>query len=124
MEGRKLKKEIGPQLIAINRCKIQSKYDEIIISEKLITSIEKNGIIEPIYVQEDTGGKFHVVDGVMRFLAARKLGVEEIPAFVLTPNDLETNYRNADNIMAKANVVTNQFRDMLEQIRENEESED
>jgi len=124
MEGRKLKKEIGPQLIAINRCKIQSKYDEIIISEKLITSIEKNGIIEPIYVQEDTGGNFYVVEGIRRFLAARKLGVEEIPAFVLTANDLETNYRNADNSMAKANVLINQFRDMLEQIRENEESED
>ena len=62
--------------------------------EKLIelsNSIRKNGIIQPIAVREDKvdPGRYEIVAGERRWLAAQKAGLHEVPIILLELNDNE-----------------------------------
>ncbi len=50
--------------------------------EELILSIKEKGIIQPIVVRR-VGDGFELVAGERRFLAAQKLGMEQVPALVM-----------------------------------------
>ena len=59
---------------------------------ELANSIRKNGIIQPIAVREsktDTG-KYEIVAGERRWLAAQKAGLHEIPVTILELTDVES----------------------------------
>ena len=63
--------------------------------EKLIelsNSIKKNGIIQPIAVRPNKSnpGKYEIVAGERRWLAAQKAGLHEIPVTILDLNDVES----------------------------------
>jgi len=60
--------------------------------EELAKSIEKNGVIQPIAVRPKKNelGKYEIVAGERRWLAAQKAGLHEIPVTVLDLSDLET----------------------------------
>ena len=60
--------------------------------EELASSIKKNGIIQPIAVREDSSdqGKFEIVAGERRWMAAQKAGLHKVPIIVLDLNDSET----------------------------------
>ena len=60
--------------------------------EELANSIRKNGIIQPIAVRllEDRPGKYEIVAGERRWLAAQKAGLHEIPVRVLELTDVES----------------------------------
>ena len=60
--------------------------------EELVNSIKKNGIIQPIAVRESKSqsGKYEIVAGERRWLAAQKAGLHEIPVTVLDLTDVES----------------------------------
>jgi len=60
--------------------------------EELANSIRKNGIIQPIAVRpiRSSVGKFEIVAGERRWLAAQKAGLHEIPVNVLDLSDAES----------------------------------
>ena len=82
--------------------------------EKLVelsNSIKKNGIIQPIAVREDKvdPGRYEIVAGERRWLAAQKAGLHEVPIIIL---DLD------DNESLEVAIVENIQRDDLNVIEE------
>ena len=60
--------------------------------EELANSIRKNGIIQPIAVRpsKSVTGKYEIVAGERRWLAAQKAGLHEIPVTILDFSDVES----------------------------------
>ena len=60
--------------------------------EELAKSIRKNGIIQPIAVRQKKNelGKYEIIAGERRWLAAQKAGLHEIPVTVLKLSDVES----------------------------------
>ncbi len=63
-------------------------FDENKLAE-LSSSIKQNGVIQPIAVRPNKyePGKFEIVAGERRWLAAQKAGLNEVPVVVLNIND-------------------------------------
>ena len=78
---------------------------------ELANSIKKNGIIQPIAVREDKvdPGRFEIIAGERRWLAAQKAGLHEVPVILL---DLD------DNEALEVAIVENIQRDDLNVIEE------
>ena len=60
--------------------------------EELTLSIKKNGIIQPIAVRPNNSvsGKYEIVAGERRWLAAQRAGLHEIPVNILDLSDVES----------------------------------
>ena len=60
--------------------------------EELANSISKNGIIQPIAVRPNkkVTGKYEIVAGERRWLAAQRAGLHEIPVTILDLSDVES----------------------------------
>ena len=60
--------------------------------EELSNSIKKNGIIQPIAVRpkKSEEGKYEIVAGERRWLAAQRAGLHEIPVTILDLSDVES----------------------------------
>ena len=60
--------------------------------EELVNSIRKNGIIQPIAVRpsKSSSGKYEIVAGERRWLAAQRAGLHEIPITILDLSDVES----------------------------------
>ena len=60
--------------------------------DELANSIKKNGIIQPIAVRpkKSEAGKYEIVAGERRWLAAQKAGLHDIPVYVLNLSDVES----------------------------------
>ncbi len=60
--------------------------------EELANSIRKNGIIQPIAVRPNKAenGKYEIVAGERRWIAAQRAGLHEIPVRVLDLSDVES----------------------------------
>ena len=60
--------------------------------EELVNSIRKNGIIQPIAVRESKtqSGKYEIIAGERRWLAAQRAGLHKIPVIVLDLTDVES----------------------------------
>ncbi len=60
--------------------------------EELANSIKKNGVIQPIAVRPKKmeSGKYEIVAGERRWLAAQRAGLHEIPVNILDLNDAES----------------------------------
>tara|TARA_B100001057_G_C22807374_1_gene934006 strand:- start:896 stop:1759 length:864 start_codon:yes stop_codon:yes gene_type:complete len=73
-----------------NKYQPRTHFDESKLTE-LANSIKKNGIIQPIAVREDKvdPGRYEIVAGERRWLAAQKAGLHEVPIVVLDLNDSE-----------------------------------
>tara|TARA_B100000965_G_scaffold405658_1_gene440607 strand:+ start:588 stop:1448 length:861 start_codon:yes stop_codon:yes gene_type:complete len=74
-----------------NRFQPRINFDEEKISE-LANSVKKNGLIQPIVVRPNKNdkGKFEIVAGERRWMAAQKAGLHEVPIVVLNLSDLES----------------------------------
>ena len=74
----------------LNRNKFQPRiyFDDNKLKE-LAASIKKNGIIQPIAVREDITdpGRYEIVAGERRWMAAQKAGLHQVPIVVLKLND-------------------------------------
>ena len=60
--------------------------------EELVNSIKKNGVIQPIAVRPNKieKGKYEIVAGERRWIAAQRAGLHEIPARILDLSDVES----------------------------------
>ena len=60
--------------------------------EELANSIKKNGIIQPIAVRpnKSESGKYEIVAGERRWLAAQRAGLHDIPVIILDLSDVES----------------------------------
>tara|TARA_B100001248_G_scaffold259314_1_gene245142 strand:- start:575 stop:1426 length:852 start_codon:yes stop_codon:yes gene_type:complete len=60
--------------------------------EELANSIRKNGIIQPIAVRESNtqSGKYEIIAGERRWLAAQRAGLHKIPVTILDLTDVES----------------------------------
>ena len=60
--------------------------------EELANSIRQNGIIQPIAVRpkKTENGKFQIVAGERRWLAAQRAGLHEVPVIILDLSDVES----------------------------------
>jgi len=80
-------------IVDLNRNPYQprTRFDEDKINE-LSKSIKQNGLIQPIAVREDKTdpGRYEIVAGERRWLAAQKAGLHQVPIVVLNLNDSET----------------------------------
>ena len=74
----------------LNRNKFQprSNFNEEKLNE-LSDSIKQNGLIQPIAVRKDKTdpGKFEIVAGERRWMAAQRAGLHEVPIVILDLND-------------------------------------
>ena len=93
-----IEKKSGSNQNQINKVPIadlqRSKYQPRIIfdEEKIIelsSSIKENGVIQPIAVRPNSyePGKYEIVAGERRWLAAQKAGLNEVPVIVLELDD-------------------------------------
>ena len=77
----------------LNRNRFQPRihFDDNKLSE-LASSIKNNGVIQPIAVRKDEQekGKYEIVAGERRWLAAQKAGLHEVPIIVLNLSDNES----------------------------------
>ena len=66
----------------------RTRFDEDKINE-LSKSIKQNGLIQPIAVRNDKTdpGRYEIVAGERRWLAAQKAGLNEVPVIVLNIDD-------------------------------------
>ena len=71
-----------------NKYQPRDKFDEEKLNE-LSKSIKENGIIQPIAVRPNKyePGRYEIVAGERRWLAAQKAGLNEVPVFILDIND-------------------------------------
>ena len=71
-----------------NKYQPRTIFDEEKLAE-LSSSIKKNGVIQPIAVRPNKyeTGKFEIVAGERRWLAAQKAGLNEVPVTVLNIDD-------------------------------------
>ncbi len=60
--------------------------------DELANSIKKNGIIQPIAVRpsKSENGKYEIIAGERRWLAAQRAGLHEIPVTILDLSDVES----------------------------------
>ena len=60
--------------------------------EELANSIKKNGIIQPIAVRpnKSENGKYEIIAGERRWMAAQKAGLHKIPVTILDLSDVES----------------------------------
>ena len=74
--------------LARNKYQPRTIFDDEKLKE-LSASIKKNGIIQPIAVRPNKyePGKFEIVAGERRWLAAQRAGLNEVPVFVLDIDD-------------------------------------
>ena len=103
-----LKAEISD--LTPNKCQPRVHFDEKKL-EELTNSIKKNGIIQPIAVREDKvdAGRYQIIAGERRWLAAQKAGLHEVPIVIL---DLD------DNEALEVAIVENIQRDDLNIVEE------
>lgn len=77
----------------LNRNRFQPRihFDDNKLSE-LASSIKNNGVLQPIAVRKDEEekGKYEIVAGERRWLAAQKAGLHEVPIIVLNLSDNES----------------------------------
>jgi len=91
-ESLKKNSDISNKLISIgdlNRSRFQPRtvFNDDKINE-LAESIKKNGLIQPIAVRPDSkDGKYEIVAGERRWLAAQRAGLHKIPVVILNLND-------------------------------------
>ena len=56
--------------------------------EDLVNSIRERGVLEPILVRPKSGS-YEIIAGERRYIASRKIGLNEVPCIVMKVNDME-----------------------------------
>jgi ParB family chromosome partitioning protein len=84
----------------------------------LINSIERIGFLVPLIVVEDKDNKFTIIDGQHRYLAAKELGIRELPAIIVPKRIsqlmMNLNIEKELNIREKSYVALNIYRQYIE----------
>lgn len=78
-------RQISINKIAPNPHQARSELGEM---KDLVNSIREKGILEPILVRPKNGD-YEIIAGERRYMASRKIGLNEIPCIVMNVNDIE-----------------------------------
>lgn len=73
--------ELDIGLIEPNHLQPRTHFDEQRL-EELAQSIRSNGIIQPLLVRKQSGGRFQLVAGERRWRAAQRAGLQKVPAVI------------------------------------------
>jgi len=79
-------REIAVDLIDPNPYQTRGRVDDAAL-EELAASIRVSGVIQPIVVRPQSGGRFQLIAGERRWLASRRAGKSTIPAVVRHASD-------------------------------------
>lgn len=79
--------QISIKDIKANPYQPRTIFDEEALNE-LASSIKEIGIIQPITVREDTGGKYELISGERRLRASKIAGLEKLPAYIRKADDV------------------------------------
>lgn len=90
-KGQERKREF--KYVPVERIQLSRFTARKIIDDKslveLASSIQQNGLIEPVILRPRSSG-YEVVAGTRRYLAAKRIGLENIPALIQKLSDSET----------------------------------
>ncbi len=78
--------DLPVQLIERNPFQTRTHFDEKLL-EELASSITANGVIQPILVRPLPGGRYQLIAGERRWLAAQKAGLPTVPAILRQVSD-------------------------------------
>ena len=84
--GSSLIDEIELSHIEANPTQPRTIFDEEALQE-LATSIKELGVVQPITVREVSAGKYMIIAGERRYRAAKRVGLNTIPAYIRTAKD-------------------------------------
>ena len=82
-------RSIALEKIRSGRYQPRTRMDEASLDE-LAASIKSQGVMQPILVRPLDGGRYEIIAGERRWLAARRAGLDEIPALVRDVPDQAT----------------------------------
>lgn len=71
--------------IEANPFQPRTDFEEVALKE-LVDSIRIHGIIQPLTVRKLTAGQYQLVSGERRLRAAKLVGLDEVPAYILEAN--------------------------------------
>jgi len=83
--------ELSLSDIVRNRFQPRKNFDKISLKE-LSNSIKERGVVQPIIVRKSrqSSGKYEIIAGERRWLAAQHAGLHEIPAVIIEADDLKS----------------------------------
>ena len=81
--------ELDISAIEINPFQPRTNFNEDSL-EELASSIKELGIIQPITVRKINFNKYQLISGERRLRAAKKIGLETVPAYIRIANDNES----------------------------------
>ena len=101
-DGRPLELDIDTLLPFPNQPFHPYKEDEM---EKMVESIQENGVISPIVVRPKEDGTYEIISGHNRVEACRRAGIMQIPSFIREVDDdtavilmVDSNLRQRDGL--------------------------
>ncbi len=77
-------KYLSPESIDRNPYQVREREDV----NDLVSSIREHGILQPLLVRE-VNGRYVLIAGARRLKAAREVGLEKVPVYILNVNDRE-----------------------------------
>lgn len=80
-------RDIPLSLIKPNQFQPRKEFDEESLSS-LVDSIKAVGVLQPVLIRETGEGEFELIAGERRCRAARRAGLQSVPALVQTIDDL------------------------------------
>ncbi|HSD77017.1 MAG TPA: ParB/RepB/Spo0J family partition protein, partial [Solirubrobacteraceae bacterium] len=101
-------RDVAVELVAPNPSQPRRRFDEEAL-EALAGSLRERGVLQPVLVRPRAGGRYELVAGERRWRAARRAGLETIPALVQERDD-------ADSL--EAALVENMAREDLNPVEE------
>ena len=78
--------EISPSAIVENPHQPRKHFAKTDL-EDLLSSIEEHGILQPLVVTDQGGGKYELIAGERRLRASRMLGLEKVPVVIRTATE-------------------------------------
>jgi len=80
--------KIDINLIDVNPWQPRTEFEEESLQE-LSESIKTHGLIQPITVRKNKGGRYQIISGERRVRASKLVEITEIPAYIRTANDMQ-----------------------------------
>ena len=119
---------LKPTTINISSIQVDELYDTTLYNldlyDKLTTSIKNDGILTPVIVNN----KSNLIDGIKRYLIARKLNINNIPCYFISIDDNKKNQymlinllTKNDNILIKShclNILINKYKFSENKVKE------
>lgn len=112
--------DIDINQISPNPDQPRTTFDDVALDE-LTASIREVGIIQPLTLRKLDDGNYQIISGERRFRAAKKAGLENVPAYIREANDSElTEMALIENIQREdlnAIEIALTFKKLIEQYK-------